>query len=51
MRARGSKAVFAEREGQLGDKFGCATIDEVLKSHEVFEAAMQSHKSGAAVKL
>ena len=44
-------AYFAEREGLLGDKFGCATIDEVLKSHQVFEAAMQSDKTGSAVKL
>jgi predicted dehydrogenase len=44
-------AYFAEREGQLGDKFGCATIDEVLKSHQVFEAAMESNKTGSTVKL
>ena len=44
-------AYFAEREGLLGDKFGCATIDEVLMSHQIFEAAMESNKSGAASKL
>lgn len=44
-------AYFAEREGLLGDKFGCATIDEVLKSHQIFEAAMESDKSDAAAKL
>jgi hypothetical protein len=43
-------AYFAEREGKLGDKFGCATVDEVLMSHRVFAAAMQSHAShGEAV--
>ena len=43
-------AYFAEREGKLGDKFGCATVDEVLMSHKVFGAAMQSHAShGEAV--
>lgn len=44
-------AYFAEREGLLEDKFGCATIDEVLMSHQIFEAAMESNKSGAAAKL
>lgn len=44
-------AYFAEREGLLGDKFGCATIDEVLMSHQIFEAAMESNKSSAAAKL
>ena len=44
-------AYFAEREGLLGDKFGCATIDEVLISHQIFEAAMESNKSGAAANL
>ena len=44
-------AYFAEREGLLGDKFGCATIDEVLKSHQVFEAAMESNTTGSTVKL
>lgn len=44
-------AYLAEREGALGDRFGCATPAEALASHEVFDAAMQSHASGAAERL
>ena len=43
-------AVFlAERAGELGDRFGCATPREALLSHRVFAAALASHQSGAAV--
>ena len=42
---------FAEREGLLGEKFGCARVEEVLESHKVFEAAMKSHASHAAEQL
>ena len=43
-------AVFlAERAGELGDRFGCATPREALASHRVFAAALASHQSGAAV--
>ena len=38
-------AYFAERAGKLGDKFSCATVDEVLMSHKVFAAALKSHSS------
>jgi len=44
-------AYFAERAGKLGDKFGCATVDEVLMSHKVFAAAMQSHASHSEAVL
>jgi predicted dehydrogenase len=40
-------AFFAEREGKLGDRFACASVDEVLESHRVFDAAMKSHSTGA----
>ena len=43
-------AVFlAERAGELGDRFGCATPREALASHRVFAAALASHHRGAAV--
>lgn len=44
-------AYFAERAGKLGDKFGCATVEEVLMSHKVFAAAMQSHASHSEAVL
>jgi predicted dehydrogenase len=42
-------AFLAERAGQLGDRFGCATPAEALGSHRVFAAALTSHRTGAAV--
>jgi len=42
---------FAERAGELGDRFGCATPEEALLSHRVFAAALQSQKSSSAVNL
>lgn len=36
-------AYLAERAGQLGDRFGCATPEEALQSHELFDAALRSH--------
>ncbi len=36
-------AFLAEREGQLGDRFGCATPAEAVASHEIFAAALASH--------
>lgn len=41
-------AYLAEREGALGDRFGCATPTEALAAHEVFDAARRSDASGAA---
>ena len=37
-------AFFAERAGKLGEKFGCATVEEALLSHKVFAAALRSHQ-------
>lgn len=34
-----------EREGLLGDRFGCATPAEALASHEIFAAALESQNS------
>ncbi|MCS7005751.1 MAG: Gfo/Idh/MocA family oxidoreductase [Cytophagales bacterium] len=44
-------AYFAEREGKLGNKFGCATPQEAVLSHEVFDAALLSHKEQRVVTL
>ncbi len=37
---------LAERDGELGDRFGCATPAEALDSHLVFDAALLSSASG-----
>ena len=42
-------AYLMEREGQLGDRFGCATPEEAVASHEIFAAALESHREGRAV--
>jgi predicted dehydrogenase len=42
-------AFLAEREGQLGDRFGCVTPEEAAFSHRVFEAARSSQDTGASV--
>lgn len=42
---------LAERAGQLGDRFGCATPREALESHRVFAAALDSAAQGTAVRL
>jgi len=36
-------AFLLEREGNLGDRFGCATPAEAVASHEIFDAALTSH--------
>lgn len=36
-------AYLAERAGQLGDRFGCATPDEAVAHHELWAAALRSH--------
>jgi predicted dehydrogenase len=35
-------AYLAERAGELGDRFGCATPQEALESHRIFDAALRS---------
>ena len=46
-------AFLAERTaGALGDdRFGCATPDEAVASHEVFAAALESHATRRAVEV
>jgi predicted dehydrogenase len=41
----------AERAGVLGERFGCVTPDEAVRSHELFEAALESHRTRSAVAL
>jgi predicted dehydrogenase len=44
-------AYAAERAGALGQKFGCVTPDEAVKSHELFAAALASHRDKSVVAL
>lgn len=44
-------AFAAEREGLLGDRFGCVTPDEAVASHELFDAALKSHRDQVAVTV
>ncbi len=41
----------AEREGFANDRFTCATPDEALQTHAVFEAALASQELGSAVTI
>ncbi|MDZ4695013.1 MAG: Gfo/Idh/MocA family oxidoreductase [Deltaproteobacteria bacterium] len=44
-------AFLAERAGVLGDRLGCVTVEEALFSHDLFAAAMQSHREKSVVAL
>ncbi len=44
-------AYFAEREGFLGERFGCVTPEEAVISHQVFNAALQSQNTKSAVEI
>ena len=44
-------AYLAERVGQLGDRFGCATPDEAVAHHELWTAALRSHAEQTVVSL
>jgi predicted dehydrogenase len=44
-------AFLAERDGQLGDRFGCVTPEEALLSHRLFNAALKSHEAKSVVTL
>ncbi len=44
-------AYFAERAGELGDAFGCATPAEALATHELFDAALTSSAAQSAVPV
>jgi Predicted dehydrogenases and related proteins len=42
---------LAERAGRLDGRFGCVTPGEAVRSHELFAAALASHRSKSAVAL
>lgn len=44
-------AFLMERDGKLGDRFGCATPEEAVATQEIFAAALSSQSSGQAVTL
>jgi predicted dehydrogenase len=44
-------AYFAERDGFLGERFGCVTPQEALDSHRIFAAAMESSRTRRATAL
>jgi predicted dehydrogenase len=44
-------AFLAERAGELGDRLGCVTPQEAVASHELFAAAQESARTGAAVAV
>jgi predicted dehydrogenase len=44
-------AFVAEREGLLGDRFGCVTPDEAVASHELFDAALRSHAEQRSIEI
>ena len=44
-------AFLAERAGTLGGRFGCATPDEAVASHEVWQAALASESGARVVPL
>lgn len=44
-------AYIAEREGLLEGKFGCATPEEAVESHRIFQAALQSQQNGRFIAI
>jgi predicted dehydrogenase len=44
-------AFLSERAGLLGDRFGCATPDEAVAHHELWEAALHSHRDQRVITL
>jgi predicted dehydrogenase len=44
-------AYIAEREGFLNGRFGCATPEEAVLSHQLFSAALASHATKSVVKV
>ena len=44
-------AYAAERAGALGNRMGCVTPDEAVASHELFAAALESHKGKTSIAL
>ena len=44
-------AYLMEREGLLDGRFGCATPAEAVASHEIFHAALESHRASTVVSI
>lgn len=44
-------AYLSERDGSLGDRFGCATVEEAVFSQQVYQAALDSQASRSVVSL
>jgi predicted dehydrogenase len=44
-------AYLMEREGLLGERFGCVTPEEAVASHRVFAAALESQRDGRVVNV
>ncbi len=44
-------AFLAERAGVLAGRFGCATPEEAVASHEIWQAALDSHETKQVVTL
>ena len=44
-------AYLAERAGALGDRFGCATPQEALQAHRIFDAALRSGHTHRAERV
>jgi predicted dehydrogenase len=44
-------AFLMEREGKLGERFGCATPAEAVATQEIFAAALESQQTGSVVAL
>ena len=44
-------AFLTERAGLLGARFGCATVDEAVAQHEIWTAALESHREQRVVAV
>ena len=44
-------AFLMERAGQLEGRFGCATPEEAVATHEIFAAALRSQAQGSVVAV
>ena len=42
---------LTERAGLLGTRFGCATVEEAIATHELFAAALSSQRDSTVVQL
>lgn len=44
-------AFLAEREGELGDRFGAVRPEEAARTHALYDAAIASHEAGAFAEV